>query len=426
MTPPPDADLPGGPEGREWALRALYVAAVLVLLGVFLHSVRSILSPLVIFLALLFLLAPLYGTRLYPALVIVTGGLLLLWVLRTTGFLLAPFVLAFILAYVLDPVVDWLEGRGLRRPWAVVSLGLPVVALLLVAAIVGMPAVGRELTQFVSGLPRGLESITGWLEGVRDRVLALGLPGLDASTIPRPRDFDAERIVALMNERREEIARQIWQAVLGVGRGLGFLLTLFGYLVLTPVLTYYLLRDYDRLTRALAGLIPGERRDRWVRFAREYDGLLSRYLRGQVVVALSVGLLTFLGLWLVRYPQAALVGAVAAVFNLVPYLGLIVSLIPALIIAFASGSVLISLVKVAVVFAVVQALDGMVLSPRVVGESVGLHPVWVILALSVFGFFFGFVGLLIAVPLAVFLKLALARTLDSYRRSIYFGTSAGG
>lgn len=426
MTPPPDADLPGGPEGREWALRALYVAAVLVLLAVFLHSVRSILSPLVIFLALLFLLAPLYGTRLYPALVIVTGGLLLLWVLRTTGFLLAPFVLAFILAYVLDPVVDWLEARGLRRPWAVVSLGLPVVALLLVAAIVGMPAVGRELTQFVSGLPRGLESITGWLEGVRDRVLALGLPGLDAATIPRPRDFDAERIVALMNERREEIARQIWQAVLGVGRGLGFLLTLFGYLVLTPVLTYYLLRDYDRLTRALAGLIPGDRRDRWVRFAREYDDLLSRYLRGQLVVALSVGLLTFLGLWVVRYPQAALVGAVAAVFNLVPYLGLIVSLIPALIIAFASGSVLISLLKVAVVFAVVQALEGMVLSPRVVGESVGLHPVWVILALSVFGFFFGFVGLLIAVPLAVFLKLALARTLDSYRRSIYFGTSAGG
>ena len=414
----------GGPEGRDWVARVLYVAGVLLLFGVYLFSVRAVLTPIVIFLVLLFLWAPLYGTRLYPAFLIATGALLLLWLLRTTGFLLAPFVLALILAYILDPLADGFERRGLRRPWAIVTVGLPVAAAVFVAAFVLAPAIGREFSQFVSGLPDGVESLVAWVERVRDRIVELGIPGLDPESIPRLSDFDAERLVGFVQERREAIVERVWSAVLGVGKGVGFLLGLFGYLVLTPVLTYYLLRDYDRLTGAVAKLIPGDRRERWLDFARVYDRLLSRYLRGQLVVAMCVGVLTFLLFWILRFPQAALLGVIAGVFNLVPYLGLIVSLVPALIIAFASGSILLSLLKVAIVFAAVQAVEGMVLSPLVVGESVGLHPVWVILALSVFGFFFGFVGLLLAVPLAVLLKLALSRALEEYRRSIYYGESA--
>jgi predicted PurR-regulated permease PerM len=414
----------GGPDGRDWVLRVLYLVAVLVLFGAYLYSVRVVLSPLVLFVLLLFLWTPLHGTRLYPTMLIASGGLLLLWLLRTTGFLLAPFVLALILAYVLDPVVDWIEARGPRRPWAVISLGLPVVAAVLVLLLVVAPLIGREFSQFVSGLPAGLDRVVAWLEGVRDRIVALGIPGIDPQSVPELRDFDAERIVEFVDQRREVIVQRIWKAVLGVGKGIGFLLSLFGYLVLTPVLTYYLLRDYDRLTGAIATLIPGDRRERWVEFARQYDRLLSRYLRGQLVVAICVGSLTFLLFWILRFPNAVLLGVIAGVFNVVPYLGLLVSLVPALIIAFASGSILVSLLKIAVVFGAVQAVEGMVLSPLVVGESVGLHPVWVILALSVFGFFFGFVGLLLAVPLAVLLKLVLSRALEAYRRSIYYGTPA--
>jgi predicted PurR-regulated permease PerM len=130
-----------------------------------------------------------------------------------------------------------------------------------------------------------------------------------------------------------------------------------------------------------------------------------------------IGTLTGVLLFVVRFPYPFLLGALAGVMGLIPFLGLVLSLIPAVIIALVSGSVLLSLVKVAGVYGVVQILDGGVISPRIVGDSVGLHPVWIVLALSMGGFFFGFVGLLIGVPVAVGVKLAAVRGLERYRAS---------
>ncbi|HSR41486.1 MAG TPA: AI-2E family transporter, partial [Longimicrobiales bacterium] len=173
-------------------------------------------------------------------------------------------------------------------------------------------------------------------------------------------------------------------------------------------------------------LIPRERRDAVVSFISSYDDLLSRYLRGQITVALIVGTITGLGLWIARFPYAFLIGAVVAVFSVVPYLGLLLSLIPAVIVALLSGDVLASLAKVAVVYGIAQGLEGSLISPKIVGDSVGLHPVWVVLALAVGGFFFGFVGLLIAVPVAVGVKLAVVRGLERYESSeLYGGATAG-
>ena len=154
--------------------------------------------------------------------------------------------------------------------------------------------------------------------------------------------------------------------------------------------------------------------------AGEYDRLLSRYLRGQVTVALLLGVMTTFGLLAFRFPNAILLGVVVAVFSVVPYLGLVLSLIPALFIALVSGNVGWSLLAIAVVYGGSQALEGTVISPRIVGESVGLHPVLVVLALAVSGFFLGFVGLLIAVPLAVGVKLLVVGGVKRYRESELF------
>lgn len=417
----------GGVDLREWSGRALYLAAVVAVLALYLYSVRDVLSPVVLFLLFLFLVTPLYGTRLYQSLVVAASGLLLLWLLDTTGFLFAPFILALILAYILDPLVDLLERYRLRRSWAILALALPVLGGTLVALLIGVPALAREFTSFVDRLvPPSVESVTAWLDRGRDRIVALGIPGLDAESVPRIGDFDTDAVVHFLNERRELIVERAWRAVLGVGKGIGFLLTVVAYLVLTPVLAYYLLRDYDRLKRVAVELIPGDRRARWLGLVGEYDRLLARYLRGQLLVALIVGVLTYLGFLIVGFPYPLMLGAIAGIFNLVPFLGLVVSLIPALLIAFASGAVWISLLKIAVVIGAIQTFESTVLSPQIVGGSVGLNPVWVILALAIFGFFFGFVGLLIAVPLAVLLRVVLSRAVAAYRRSIYYGASAEG
>jgi predicted PurR-regulated permease PerM len=160
-------------------------------------------------------------------------------------------------------------------------------------------------------------------------------------------------------------------------------------------------------------------------FFTECDQLVSSYLRGQVTVAISIGVITGVGLAIAQFPNAALLGVMVGIFSVVPYLGLVVSLIPAIFIALVSGSVGASILKVAIVYSVAQALDGTLITPRVVGESVGIHPVWIVLALSLGGFFFGLVGLLVGVPAAAVTKLLVVRGMERYKASeFYLGSSA--
>jgi predicted PurR-regulated permease PerM len=148
--------------------------------------------------------------------------------------------------------------------------------------------------------------------------------------------------------------------------------------------------------------------------------MISKYLRGQVMVAIAMGLITALGLWIARFPYAGTLGLIVGIFSVVPYLGLVLSLIPAIFIALVSGSVVVSLLKVAVVYGLTQLLEASVISPRIVGESVGLHPVLVLLALALGGYFFGFVGLLIGVPAAAIGRLLVERGLRRYKGSAFY------
>ena len=398
----------------------LRLGAVLLALGLFLLAVRPVLSPLVLFVALALFLAPYSGTAFHRTALLTSALLLLIWALATTGSLLAPFVLAGVLSVILDPAVDRLERR-MPRSVAILLIGLPAVAALGAALFFGLPALGDQLRDFLGRVPELLQGLADRLDALRRRLLASDLGPLgDDALLGGLRDFDAADLAALIEARSEEWIRRSWSGVLGVGRGVGVVLTVLGYTVLTPVLTFYLLRDFDRLRLGAMELFPRDKRERWSDFLAEYNVLVARYLRGQVIAAAIVGVLTWLGLWALGFPYAGLIGATAGVFNLVPYLGLIVSLIPALAIALLSGAVGPALLKIALVFGVVQFLDSSVIGPRIVGESVGIHPVWIMLALALGGFWFGFVGLLLAVPAAALIKLLASEGLEHYRQSAVY------
>lgn len=410
---------------RESTWRALQAASVFLVLGFFLLSLwdQGILSPFLLFWILVAVLLPFRGIRGQILLIAVAAALTGFWLLQTTGFLLAPFVLALVLAYVLDPLVDRITTRRVSRSLAIVLLTLPVLGLLAVAVLFGIPALGAQAGQLIADTPEFLTRVAGWLDAVWQRLQRVNLPLIEEEALlDQLRNVDAEAVVAFLDERQEVIWENLWTGILGLGRGVGSVVSILGYVVLTPVLTFYLLRDYDRIVERAGELLPRGSREGIVALAGEYDRLLSRYLRGQVTVALIIGGLTAVGLSIAQFPHAILLAVLVAVFGVVPYLGLVLSLIPALFIALVSGSVAVSLVKVAVVYGVAQALEGTVISPRIVGESVGLHPVWVVLALMVGGFAFGFVGLLIGVPLAVGIKLLVVRGLERYQASdLYTG-----
>ncbi|TVP77687.1 MAG: AI-2E family transporter [Gemmatimonadales bacterium] len=398
------------------------VAAALVVLAFLLWSLGDVLNPFLLFLAVAGMLLPWRESRFFRPFVYTAGALTLFWLLSEMGALLAPFVLAVVLAYVLNPAVSWLAGkpplrrlagpdgtRRLARTGAVTLLALPVLGGLLALGLWGVPWAAGEVADLTRKAPEALARLGDLLAGTEEFLLGLQLPGVDgAQWVERLRELEADDVVAFLEERRGEISERAWEGVLGVGRGLGAALAVLGYLVLTPVITFYLMRDWDRLVGRIRDLIPADRQD-WIHFARDYDEGLGAYLRGQVLVSLSVGTMTAVGLLLVQFPYAIFLGAIVAVFNVVPYLGLVVSLIPALVIALTTGSVGASLLKVAVVYTVAQTIESAVIAPRIVGDSTGLHPVWILLAIATGGFFFGFVGLLIAVPAAVGIKLVAIR-----------------
>ncbi len=297
----------------------------------------------------------------------------------------------------------------------------PHSALLAVLIVGAVPAIADQIESVIQHTPEALQRLGTWLQSIHDRLGNMRIPFLP--------DFDPTRDIAFLNparlsemirDRQSRMLGGGLSALLGVGRGLGAVLGVLSYLVLTPVLLVYLLRDFDRIKAQATSLIPPTRREGMLRFFREYDRLLSRFLRGQLIEAALVGVLTWLGLLVLGFPNSGLVGVVAGVFNLVPYVGLIASIVPVVIIALLSGNVATALLKAGAVFAVVQFIDGSVTGPRIVGGSVGLHPVWVMLALAVGGFFFGFVGLLLAMPAAVMIKLLIHEGVQRYRASHFF------
>lgn len=390
-----------------------------LLLAFFVWTIRPILTPFVLFFALVYLLAPLVGTGTYRRLMVTLGALTFLWLLHVAGAVLAPFALAFVFAYIASPLVDRLEDRKVGRGYASALLILVVALLILLAVVLLVPLVIHQGTEFLEDLPRMLAELEAWYN---ERVQALA-----RSPVPILRDIPFEQAMGLdTGDLSEWIAERLtelqpsWETAVGLGQGVRTALTIIGYLVLTPVLTFYLLRDFSTMKSSLSEVLPEDQRESWLEFLRQFDNLLGEYLRGQLLVAAFVGVATGLGFWALDFPNAVLLGVVAGVFNIVPYLGLIVSLIPALVIALVTPPLWLSLLKVGIVFFAVQALDGYVISPRIIGERVGLHPVWVMLAIIAAGSFFGLVGLLLAIPIAVLIKLLILRWIAAYKNSVYY------
>ena len=407
----------GGGTHGPWRIAQ---AAILVLAGgFFLYSLRGLLNPFVLYCVFIALLIPFRGGRGHALMVTVATILAALWVLDTAGSLLAPFFLAFVLAYILDPVADRISAHPrIGRTLAIFLILVPFLAAGGLVIAFAVPEIVQQVRALIAETPRAINTFTTWLHGLTPSTLGFDIPFLDeAALLARAQSIDGQMVTEFLESRRADLTERAWATVLGLGRGFGTLATIVAYLVLTPVLMFYLLRDYDRIVARVGSLIPGRIRPGATSFLRDYDELLSRYLRGQVSASLLTGAVTWLGLLIVGFPYAFLLGATVAVLGVVPYLGVAVSLVPAIVLALVSDAIGLSLIKVVAVYGIAQALESTVISPRIVGESVGLHPVWIVLSLSLGGFFFGFAGLLIGVPLAVGVKLLLGRGLERYRNS---------
>jgi predicted PurR-regulated permease PerM len=342
----------------------------------------------------------------------ITGAVLaLLWVLAGA---LTPLVSAFVLAYLFDPLIDGFERRGIGRRVAIfLLLALAGLALFAFAFFV-VPRMQHEIVVLSARLPGYLE---GALESAAPRIESwLGV------TIPRSIEEGLERLHSDGLQLLLDGARRMLEQSLGVLTGtVG---ALVGLLVI-PVIAYYLLVEFDEIKRVIHRWVPRAYQDRVAAKASVVDTLIAGFVRGQLLVCGILGLLYAAGFSAIGVDLAIGIGVVSGLLAIIPYVGGAFALGSASLLCLLEWGIDLHLALVVGWYVAVQTLEGFVLTPRIVGGSVGMHPVTVIVALLIGGDLLGFLGLLVAVPLAAVAQVFLRDGLEAYRRSpFYLGASA--
>lgn len=413
-----NAPTPAGGPSDIRDLTAFALAAGLF--GLLVFGVSDALTPPIIYLLFAWAVWPLRARTEVRSALMVATALIGLWFLKEFGSLLTPFIVSIGAAYVISPLVAQLTRRGVSRGLAILGVAIPIVAVVVTVILVSGPQLFDQSQTLITRLPSFADRAVEWLAGVGDRLARLPFLSHEQQTwLSR---LDAPRLGALLQEHAQDILARLGDFGLGLLSHLGNLLGFLAYIVVTPVVTFYLLLDWKKFTRSVADLIPPSHRDGVMSFVDEFDAAFGRYIRGQLLEASIVGVLTTVLLLILGVPSALLIGVITGVFNLIPYVGFAVSIIPALVVALTMEDPTSGLLRVIGVFAAVQFLDSNVTGPRIVGNSVGLHPIWIMIALTLSGAFFGFTGLLIAIPLAVFTKMVLVRGLARYKASTVYNS----
>jgi len=345
---------------------------------------------------------------------LLAGLLVTGWLLYLLAPILTPFMFAALLAYLGDPLVDKLEARKLSRTLSVVIVFMLMFSVVVIVPLLLLPVVETQVGVLIRSLPAYIDWITEtFLPMLQERL------GVDPAT------FDVGRVKAALMANWKDAGGIAANVVAYVTSSGAAMLVWLANLVLVPVLTFYMLVDWDHFVAGVRDLLPRNIEPAVTRISIESDEMLSAFLRGQFLVMLSLGLIYSVGLSIIGLNTAVLIGLLAGLVSFVPYLGVIVGLIAAGVAMLFQTHDFMQLLPVAVVFGIGQALEGMVLTPWLVGDKIGLHPVIVMFAVLAGGQLFGFVGILLALPVAAVLVVLVRHAREKYKASGLYGIVAG-
>lgn len=333
----------------------------------------------------------------------------LLFVASRVRSVTVPLLFAFVVAYLFDPVVRWLEGHRVSRTSGILFIFTSLLLMGVLGVLVLGPQLLTELALFPQKLRELFARLVPWIEGTFHVEL------------PRTVQEVLHQVLANMEgpPLPELVSPAGWAAQTLFGGTVGALGAVLG-LLLTPIFAFFLLRDLERFVTRVQALIPPHHREGVSARFREIDAAMAGFIRGQVSVAMILAVLYSLGFLAVGLPLALLVGIVSGIGNMIPYLGTAVGILLATAFTLLDWHGLGHLLAVYAVFAVVQLLESWVITPKVVGGSIGLTPFTVIVAVLAFGELFGFFGILLAIPLAAIAKILGKVLIGHYRRSTFY------
>ncbi|QGG46717.1 AI-2E family transporter [Heliorestis convoluta] len=323
--------------------------------------------------------------RLLLVILLLLSLLILAYFIRA---ILLPFFIAITIAYLFHPVVDWLECKGLPRSLSILSIFALFFGTIAAIITFGMPKVIEELIHFSEQLPGYIQDVDRLLVRIQESMVQAGFPpGLQQ----------------VWGDTLLEIEENLLTAVRNFLDGFFDLLAHSLEIVLIPVMAYYFLRDWEKIGNSLSRITPRRIRKDVHFLAAETDRVLKAVVRGHLFIALIVGALTAIGMWAIGMKYSLMIGIIAGVADLIPYFGPIIGTIPVVILGLLQSPQT-ALWAVVVMF-IIQQIESNLISPKVLGDSVGLHPLLVIFALLAGGHLFGLLGLLLAIPFAAVLKV---------------------
>ncbi len=323
--------------------------------------------------------------------------------------ILTPFLVGMVLAYLGDPIVDRLQSFGVGRTTGVLLVFIVFLSLLTGILLIVLPVLFTEVASLVRDIPHFV---------VLMREMAgpflLETFGVD------PFAFNLEVLTAKLAANWRETGGIIGRVLSQVTASGVALLAAVASIALTPVVAFYTLRDWDQIMQSLKKMIPRDKVETATNLLGECDDVLSAFLRGQLMIMILLGCIYAFGLTLVGLDLSFLIGMLAGLASIVPYLGFFVGIVAAAIAAAFQFQDMIHLVYIAIVFGAGQILEGTILTPWLVGDRIGLHPVAVIFAVLAGGQLFGFIGILLALPVAAVVMVFVRHLHLSYMRSDYY------
>ena len=322
--------------------------------------------------------------------------------------ILLPFLVGMAAAYLLDPAADRLQRLGLGRTVATLTITGSFVIVLLVVLVVILPPLATQAAELARDLPGYLEQLRGsfmpWLSGIVARTEL-------ADSVP------TDGLLERFSGRAIEFLGTALSGVLQSGL---FFLNLISLIFITPVVTFYLIRDWDRMVARLRGLIPPAALPTAERLAHEVDDVLAGVIRGQSLVCLFLATFYSVGLWAVGLRYGLIIGLLTGLFSFIPYIGMAVGFCVGMVVAAFQFQDLLPVALVAAIFLVGQFIEGNLVTPRLVGARIRVHPVWLIFAVLAGAALFGLLGALLALPVAAVLGVLIRFALERYRASAWY------
>lgn len=329
--------------------------------------------------------------------------------------ILLPFVVGMATAYFLDPVCDYLEGRGLSRTWATTIVTLVFALLVTLLILLLVPALIGQIVSLLEQLPKYSEIMRTQLEALAERARTTLDPGI------------TQQVRGLAAGSADRVVAWVTDAAGGLVAGGFALANLLSLLLITPVVAFYLLRDWDRLVGRVDNWLPRDHAETIRAQVREVDRTLAGFVRGQATVCALLGAFYGVALTIAGLDFGLVTGLLAGLLSFIPYIGALTGAVASIGLALLQFDDPVRILVVAAVFGVGQAVEGNYLTPKLVGGRVGLHAVWVIFALLAGGALFGFVGVLLAVPVAAVIGVLIRFSLSLYLDSdIYRGAGSDG